>query len=175
MIVRALHRPILHTLLLGVALLGLSLSATAEDALDYDPLAAFGSEQETKSEIIKLYCRNQGTLVQCVGLHGADCSSAISPIVDDCYVQAKSKTGKERGSHFSSCFSQGFNKKYGNNIKNTPDCVKPNRGNVEPLTPELAARSRPAKEFHAEEALKGKKIGKTPPAAAKPAVDAVQF
>lgn len=175
MIVRALHRPIIRTILLGIALLGLSLSATAEDELEYDPLAAFGSEEDTKNEIIKIYCRNDGKLVQCVDLHGADCESAISPIVDQCYPQAKSKPSKERASDFSSCVSQNFNKRYPNKKKNNPDCMKPNRGNVKPLTPELAARSRPAREFHAEEALKGKKKGKPSPAPAKPAVDAVQF
>jgi hypothetical protein len=175
MIVRALHRPILHTILLGIALLGLSLSASAEDELEYDPLAAFGSEGDTKNELVKIYCRNDGKLVQCVGLHGSDCASAISPIVDTCYAQAKSKTAKERAADFSSCFSQSFNKRYTNKIQNTPDCVKPSRGDLRPMTPELAARSRPAKEFHAEEALKGKKARKTTAQAAKPAVDAVQF
>lgn len=175
MIIRALRRPLVHTLLLGVALLGLSLNATAQEELDYDPLAAFGSEQDTKDEIVKLYCRDGGKLAQCVGLHGADCALALSPIVDTCYSRAKSKTAKERASDFSSCFSQSFNKKYAAKMKNSPDCVKPNRGDLAPMTPELAARSRPAKEFHAEEALKSKKTGKTAPKAAKPAVDAVQF
>ncbi len=175
MIARRLHTSIVHTILLGLALIGLSTGALAEDELEYDPLAAFGTQTDTKNEIIKIYCKNGGKLVQCVGLHGTDCSSAISPIVDTCYVQAKSKTAKERASDFSSCFSQGFNKRYANKIKITPDCVKPNRGNVEPLTPELAARSRPAKEFHAEEALKGRRIGKPSPVAAKPAVGASQF
>ncbi len=175
MIIRALRRPIVHTLLLGVALLGLSLNATAQEELDYDPLAAFGSEQDTKDEIVKLYCRDGGKLAQCVGLHGSDCALALSPIVDACYGPSKSKNAKERASDFSSCFSQSFNKKYADKVKMTPDCMQPNRGTLRPMTPELAARSRPAKEFHAEEALKGKRTKKAAPKVDKPAVDAVQF
>ena len=95
--------------------------------------------EQSKAEIAKLLCQDEGALVRCAGIKGSECEKTLKAPIDKCSGEALNPGVLEADVTFMRCFWREFTKEHGQNFRYTKECAPPGGGDspVMPLPPEL--------------------------------------
>lgn len=99
----------------------------------------------TTEEIVKLYCKDAGQIVQCIGRSASECPYIIRPIVEMCQPVVQNNLIDNEAAVFSKCFSDEFSRKYIDQLQYRPGCTEPiyHPDAIKPPPPEFAVQGTP--------------------------------
>ncbi len=114
-----------------------------------------GDITASKDALVRDLCANQGRIARCVGLAADSCPSVVRPYVDKCAPRAAKDTREDSHVAFERCFWSAFLDKYGDDIRDTPECFSSDdKETLKPLPPELEREYEPLSKFEEREKTK---------------------
>jgi len=111
-----------------------------------------GGVTASKDALVRDLCASQGRIARCVGLDADSCPSIVRPFVDKCAPRAAKDTREDSHTAFERCFWSEFLDKYGDDVRDTPECFSSDdKETLKPLPPELERDYEPLSIFEERE------------------------